>query len=256
MAASGTLPVRTLWVIASPPPIRLGANQPRAPDGRADQAGAQIDMRKDQPARGRARRKQQSVIGDSQKTREGSEREIERSRFGVAVAEPADVEVRRVAEQQARHPDGGGGCAEGGDGDAALESLHQFLEDEDGAGDRRVEGGAEARAGSCRDQHPAVRPASAEYLSDKMSEARAHLDGRALAAEREAGADREQAAEELDRYQAKRDRRKLPAQNGFDMRDAASRRVGRVTANQPTRQARSRSRKRRERARKPTASWP
>jgi len=25
--------------------------------------------------------------------------------------------------------------------------LHQFLQDEDGAGDRRVEGGAEARAG-------------------------------------------------------------------------------------------------------------
>ena len=165
------------------------------------------------------------------------------------------MEVRRIAEQHARHRDGGRRCAEGGDGDTALESLHQFLEDEDGARDRRVEGGPEARAGPGRNQHPAVRPASTEYLSDKMSEARAHLDGGALAAEREAGADREQAAEELDRNQAKRDRRKLPAQDRFDMRDAASRRVGEVATNQPGGE-RGRACARGDNRKKPTASWP
>ena len=213
---------------------QIGREPPEGPDGGADQGAAEIGARKDQPTRGRARCNQQSVIGDGQKTREGPECKIERSRFGVAVAEPTDIEVRRIAEEQARDPDGGGGCAEGGNGDPALESLHQFLEDENGAGDRRVEGCAQARAGSGRNQHPAVRPASAKYLSDKMSEACAHLDGRAFPAEREASADREQAAEELDRNQAKRDRRKLATQNGFDMRDAAPRRVGGVATNQPS----------------------
>ena len=144
-------PVSTLWVIASPPPIRSGANHPRVPTAAPTRPARRSAWRKDQPARGRARREQQSVVGDSQETCEGSEHEIERPRSGVAVAEPADVEVRRVAEEQARDPDGGGGGAEGGNGDPALESLHQFLENEDSAGDRRVERGAEARAGSGRD---------------------------------------------------------------------------------------------------------
>ena len=71
----------------------------------------------------------------------------------------------------------------------ALEPLHQFLEDEHGAGHRRVESGAEARAGPGRNQHAAVWPGSTKYPSDKMSEARPHLDGGPLAPKREARAD-------------------------------------------------------------------
>jgi hypothetical protein len=67
-----------------------------------------------------------------------------------------------------------------------------------------------------------------------MSEARAHLDGGALAPERQARADGQDSAEEFHRDQEKRGRRKLPTQNGFDVRDAASRRVRRKAANQPS----------------------
>jgi hypothetical protein len=67
-----------------------------------------------------------------------------------------------------------------------------------------------------------------------MSEARAHLDGRSFAAEREAAADRKQAAEKLDWYEAKGNRREFLTQDGFDVRNAAARRVRRVPTNQPT----------------------
>src|SRR6516164_3631720 len=73
----------------------------------------------------------------------------------------------------------------------------RFLEDEDGPSDRRIEGGAETRASPRRNQHSAVRPFSAEYLSDEMSEARAHLNGGTFTAKRQAGADGEHSAEEL-----------------------------------------------------------
>ena len=100
--------------------------------------------------------------------------------------------------------------------------MHQFLQDEDGAGDRRVEGGAEARAGPGRDQHAAVRPASTKYPADEMGEARPHLDGGALAPKRQARANGQHSAGEFHRDQEKRRWRKLAAQNGFDVRDAAS----------------------------------
>jgi hypothetical protein len=70
-----------------------------------------------------------------------------------------------------------------------------------------------------------------------MSKARPHLDGGAFAAKRQAGADREQAANELDWNKAKPDRRKLATQNCFNVRDSASRRMGREAANQPGRQS-------------------
>ena len=81
MTANGAPPVRTPCVIASPPPTRPGANHPSVPTAAPTNAAAQIDAREDQPTRGRARCKQQPVIGDGQKTREGAEREIERPRF-------------------------------------------------------------------------------------------------------------------------------------------------------------------------------
>ena len=83
--------------------------------------------------------------------------------------------------------------------DPVFEPLHQFLEHEDGARDWCVEGGAEARAGASRNQHPAVRPASAEHRPYQVGKARAHLDAGTLAAKRQAGADREQPTEELHR---------------------------------------------------------
>ena len=81
----------------------------------------------------------------------------------------------------------------------AIRCSNQFLEGKDGASDWRVEGGAEARAGPGPNQHPAVRPTSAEHLPNQVGKARPHLDAGALAAERQAGADCEQPTEELHR---------------------------------------------------------
>ena len=66
-----------------------------------------------------------------------------------------------------------------------------------------------------------------------MGEARPHLDGGALAPKRQARANGQHSAGEFHRDQEKRRWRKLAAQNGFDVRDAASRRVRRKAANQP-----------------------
>ena len=68
-----------------------------------------------------------------------------------------------------------------------------------------------------------------------MSEARPHLDGGPFAPKREARADGQESAKEFHRDQEKRGWRKVPAQNGFDVRDAAARRVRRKAANQPGR---------------------
>jgi hypothetical protein len=67
-----------------------------------------------------------------------------------------------------------------------------------------------------------------------MGEARPHLDGGALAPKRQARANGQDSAEEFHRDQEERRWRKLPAQNGFDVGDAASRRVRRKVANQPS----------------------
>ena len=115
------------------------------------------------------------------------------------MAEHIDVKIRRVAEQHSRDPEGARRGRERRDGNPVLEPLHQFLEDEDGASDWRVESGAEASAGPGRNQHTAVRPTSAEHCPHQMGKARSHLDTGALTAECQTSADREQPTDELHR---------------------------------------------------------
>ena len=168
------------------------------------------------------------------------------------------MEVRRIAEQHSRDRNGGRRCAEGGDRYSALEPLHQFLKDKDGARDWRVEGRSEAGAGSRRNQHTAVRPGSPEHPPHEMSETRPHLDARTFAAKREAGADGKQSGKELYGDQAKRGRRKVRAQDRFDVRNAAARRLRRKAENQPggERGRRRACRDNEQKANRPTAMSP
>jgi hypothetical protein len=76
----------------------------------------------------------------------------------VARGRCSDVEQRRVAEEHACHEDRAGRCAERRQGELALEATVQLLEDEQRAGDRRVEGHGEAGAGASRDQHMEIGP--------------------------------------------------------------------------------------------------
>jgi hypothetical protein len=115
----------------------------------------------------------------------------------------------------------------------AIRCSHQLLQDKDCTSYRRVKCGAKTRTGPSHNQHSAVRPASAEYLPHKVGQARPHLNTGAFAAKRQAGADGKQPTEELHRDQSKRGLRKLPAHNGLDVRNTASRRMRRVEPNQP-----------------------
>jgi hypothetical protein len=73
-----------------------------------------------------------------------------------------------------------------------------------------------------------------EHFAYGMGQARSHLDTGALSAERQPRADGQQSTEELHGDQIKRSLRKLAPQDGFDLRDAASRRVRRVPTDHPS----------------------
>ena len=143
------------------------------------------------------------------------------------------MEVRRIAEQHApdRHRRRRG--CERRDGDSGLESLDQLLQHEHGARHRRVERGREPGPRACREQLPAIRPAAAEDLSDEVGDACPHLHARTLATEGEPRADREEPADELDRYEAKRRLRNLSGQDGLHLRNATPRCVGCIPSDHP-----------------------
>jgi hypothetical protein len=73
-----------------------------------------------------------------------------------------------------------------------------------------------------------------------MTKGSGHVDARPLAAKGKPGADCERAANEFHRNDAKRRLPQLLIEDGFDMRDAASSRLGRDPANERSRDSRSR----------------
>ena len=131
------------------------------------------------------------------------------------------MEVCGVAEEHTGHGDGGRRRAKRRYRNAQLESPHQFLQDENGAGDRRVESSGQACPGACGKQHSAVGPAASKFLADQMPDGRRHLDGRAFAAERQPRTDRQHPCNEFHRYDAKRRLRQFLVQHRLDVWDAA-----------------------------------
>ena len=146
------------------------------------------------------------------------------------------MEVRSVAEKQAGNQDRRRRCTKCRDGDAGIEPSYQLFEDEDSAGNRCIEGGGEPSTCTGREQHSPVRPAAAKNPSYDIGYRCSHLHNRALAAEREPSADRQQPTKELHRDQLWRRRRQLAVQHGLDMWNAASRSRGREAADEPRRQ--------------------
>jgi hypothetical protein len=88
-----------------------------------------------------------------------------------------------------------------------FEPPHQLLEYEDGTRDRRVEGNGEPGASPGSQQRSAIRPAAAGNPAGDMRHDGTHLYARPFTAERQPRADRQQPAEEFDRYQMRRRRR-------------------------------------------------
>ena len=141
------------------------------------------------------------------------------------IARETEMRCRRGAERRDRDPQ--------------FEPPHQFLEHENGAGDRRVERRGEARSGAGGKQHAAIGPIAPKDLADQMAERRGHVHARTFAAKRKPGADRERAADELHRNDAKRRLRQLPVQDRLDMGDAASGRLRRDPADERSRDSRA-----------------
>ena len=164
---------------------------------------------------------------------EDAEREIEAQRAERGVGERFEGEVGGDAEEDPRDADRGGRRAERGDGDAGVEAAHQFFEHEHGAGDRGVERGGEAGAGAGGEQDAGVGGVAAEEAADEMGDARAHLHRRSFAAEREAGADGQEATDEFHGEQQRVGGRSSCMEDGFDVRDAAAGGFGREAADEP-----------------------
>ena len=143
------------------------------------------------------------------------------------------MELGTVVEEDAGDRHGGGGSAERGDGDAGFETADQLFQDEDRAGDRRVECGGEACACAGGDEDAAIGPVAAECFSDEVGEAGAHLHAGTFAAEGEAGADREDAADEFYGDQPEGRGRELFVEHGFDVGDAAAGRARGEASDEP-----------------------
>ena len=103
---------------------------------------------------------------------------------------------------------------------------HELLKHENGTGNRGVEGCRKPGARTGRQQHTAVRPATAENSSYEIGDRRAHLHAWALASERQPRTDSQQSANKLHGYQSRRWWRQLAAKNGLDMGNTASRSRG------------------------------
>ncbi len=145
------------------------------------------------------------------------------------------MKVGHVAEKQPGNQDGRRRGAERRDRDTGIEPPHQLLEHEDGTRDRRVEGNGEPGPCTSSEERSAIRPAAAGNPADDMRHDGTHLHARPFAAKRQPRTDRQQPAEEFDRYQIGRRRRQLLIQRRLDMRDAAPGSVGRKPSDQPRR---------------------
>lgn len=145
------------------------------------------------------------------------------------------MKVWRVAEKQAGNQDGRRRGAECRDRDVGIEPPHQLLEHEDGTRDRRVEGDGEPGPRTGSEERSAIRSAAAGNPADDMRHDGTHLHARPFAAKRQLRTDRQQPAEEFDRYQIGRRRRQLLIQRRIEMRDAAPGGVGRKPSDRPRR---------------------
>ena len=177
---------------------QIGPEPGQRSDGRPDQSCAQFDGQPAQPLRRGERCEQRAIVDDRHEAGDRAEDKIERPGLGRGVVQRFDMKVRRIPEQHARHGDCGRRGAKRRDRNARLEAAHQFLQDENGAGDRRVERGRKAGARAGRQKHSAVGPVAAEHLPDQVGHRRAHLNARALTTERKPRPDRQHAADELD----------------------------------------------------------
>ncbi len=133
------------------------------------------------------------------------------------------VEVGRLTKKKAGHPDRACRSSQGRDGDPQVEAAQKFFQHKHGARDRRVE--CRSESGSCtgRQKRLAFILVAAAYSPEKMSHTCSHLHTGPLAAQCQAGAHREETAEEFNRNDAQGTARPFPIYLRLYVRDAAAR---------------------------------
>ena len=104
-----------------------------------------------------------------------------------------------------------------------MELLARLLDHEQHGGERRVEGGGQARRGTGGQQRVEIDAAQSQPFRQGGADGRAHVDGRSLAAGDQAGRQGQHAADELDRQHAPPAHLAQSFQRAFDLRHAAAR---------------------------------
>ena len=118
-------------------------------------------------------------------------------------------------------------------GEAVFEVLPQFLGDEDDGRQRGIEGGGESRRRAGRDQGAALPGIQAQPLGRQLAQGGAHVDRRPLAPQHQAGADRQDPGDELDRQHPLPAQAVLTGEDGLHLLNAAAGGLRGEAAHQP-----------------------
>ena len=205
------------------------------PDDRADGRGTRRGGNASEALHEIERADDRAAVGEPEQPDQPPEREEQQVAGEEVDLERRDREDVAVADDRAHHRQAAAAGGERRDRRPELEAAQELLEHEDRAGERRVECGGEPRARAGGEQDSGVRGAEAEAAREEVTERRAHLHRRTLPAERETGADRQRAADELDRKDRSAYRARVAADHRLDVLDAAARRLGREPRHQPAR---------------------
>ncbi len=149
------------------------------------------------------------------------------------------MEHRRLTGQQTHHDVGGHRGHERSSQCAGREVAAELFEDEDDAGEGRVEGRRQSGAGAGGDQDVPLAGAALEPAAHHLAQGAPHLHGGPFPPEREAAADAEGAAGEFDQQHPPPAHAAQAVENGLEMRDAAAGGLGSEAADEPERGSRA-----------------
>ena len=174
-------------------------------------------------------------VGGSEQANEDAERDDGGEHAQAGGAARWDRQVQHVAGDRAHDADRGAGRDESRRHQGRRDALRKLLKHEDAAADRGVKGDRQTRAGAGGMDGDAICRRAKQPRAAQRTDRCAHLNGRAFTAERETGADGQQAAEEFHRDGGESCRPGRAPDYRFDMLHAAARGHRREADNQPPR---------------------
>jgi CHAT domain-containing protein len=201
----------------------LGGEPAGGPDPHPDQGGRQPERPARRPVEQPKASEEAPVEGDAQEPGDQAQHEEERQAGERRDGGAGDPKDRLLPEEEP----GDHVCADRGDegrGQGARgEVAAELLEHEDHPGERRVERRGEARPGAGGNQGVTLARRRAQEAAHHLADRPAHLDGRSLAPEGEAGAEPQDAARVLDEQHPPPSHAAQAVEDRLDMGNAAPR---------------------------------